>query len=154
MILLELLAMWLMPVQTGPLCPHAHSILIFTSPLFTSQSVLDALTALPTGTAWLCHPSLDIRANWLWFRLLSNLHVHFKHRPVNIHSSKDSCNHIQCIHNDINYINKRGRMDLLSQAYRKAKGYIHPDEFTDLEKNPKTMEQQVCSSNYFIFIVL
>jgi hypothetical protein len=42
MILLELLGVWLVLVQTGPFCPHAHSMLIFTSPFFTSRCVSDA----------------------------------------------------------------------------------------------------------------
>jgi hypothetical protein len=39
-------------------CPHAHSILIFTSPLFTRARVfIDAYTVLLNGTAWLGRPS-------------------------------------------------------------------------------------------------
>ncbi len=37
----------------NPFCPHAHSTLIFTSPLPLATVFIDAFTALPTGTAWL-----------------------------------------------------------------------------------------------------
>jgi hypothetical protein len=47
MILLELQGMWL--VRTGPLCPHAHSVLIFTSPFPLIKVFIVTLTAFPTG---------------------------------------------------------------------------------------------------------
>jgi hypothetical protein len=49
MILLELRGMWL--VRTGPLCPHAHSLLIFTCPFPLVRVFIEALIVFPTGNA-------------------------------------------------------------------------------------------------------
>ncbi len=62
MFLLELMGVWLVLVQTGPLCLHAHSIPIFVSPLLLVILFIDAFTVFPTRTANLGHPSLNIGA--------------------------------------------------------------------------------------------
>jgi hypothetical protein len=52
---------------------------------------------------------------------------------------------VHTVDNDINHIIKGSdglAVSSLQVGHRKAKGYIQPDEFTDLEKNPKTIEQQ------------
>jgi hypothetical protein len=60
MVLLDLLGVWLVLVQSGPLCPHAHSILIFLSPFPLVRVFIDVSTVLLTGTDWLGHPSFNI----------------------------------------------------------------------------------------------
>ncbi len=47
MIQFELLSLWLVLAWTGPPCPHAHSILIFTSSLFSSWSVQAPTLSFP-----------------------------------------------------------------------------------------------------------
>jgi hypothetical protein len=50
---LELLGVLLVLARTGPFCPHAHSLLIFTSPFSLARVFIDASTFLPMGNALL-----------------------------------------------------------------------------------------------------
>jgi hypothetical protein len=49
-------------VRTGPLCPHAHSMLSFVSPFPLVKVFTDAFTVFPRVTAWLGHPGLTFGA--------------------------------------------------------------------------------------------
>jgi hypothetical protein len=60
----------------NPFCPHAHSILIFTSPFPVAKVLIDAFTFLPTGTAWLGRLSWNIGAAGSSFRFLCHSHIH------------------------------------------------------------------------------
>jgi hypothetical protein len=57
---IELLGRWLVLVRTGPLCPHAHSKLIFVSSFPLVKAFMDAFTIFPTETVWLGRPSFNI----------------------------------------------------------------------------------------------
>jgi hypothetical protein len=46
MVLLKLMGVWLVLVQTSPLCLHAHSILIFVSPFLLVRLFKDGLHCL------------------------------------------------------------------------------------------------------------
>ncbi len=69
MVLLKILGMRLLATHTGPLCPHAHSKLIFLS-LFPLVIVfVDVFTVFPMGaeTGWLGLSSSNIGApGFIW----------------------------------------------------------------------------------------
>jgi hypothetical protein len=77
---LELLGMWQVPARTGPFHPHAHSILIFTSPFSQAGVSIDAFTVLPMGTAWLGRSIFQYYRSLLQFQFLGHLLIYVKYR--------------------------------------------------------------------------
>ncbi len=82
MILLELTGIWLVLAWTGPFRPHAHSILIFSSPFSLAGMFIDAFIVLSTGTA--C-PTFRYWGSWLQFQFQGHL-VHVRYRLINTRS--------------------------------------------------------------------
>ncbi len=76
MVQLEQLGIWLMLAETGPLCPHAHSKMIFVSPILLVRVFMDAFIVFPKRTAWLRCPTLNIWGCWLQLGILGDLHMH------------------------------------------------------------------------------
>jgi hypothetical protein len=62
MVLLEQQGVWLVLTRTGPVCPRAHSKLIFISPFPLVNVFIDTFTVFPMGAAWLGSPNLTCGA--------------------------------------------------------------------------------------------
>ncbi len=77
-------SVWLVLVQTGPSCPHAHNILFFVTPFCwldclqtPSQSFLRYM-----GVVWLGCPNSVAWGSWLWLGTFWATHIHMYHYGI------------------------------------------------------------------------